>query len=1013
MFVLNLNAQITTRSQFKHYTIDQGHINDIMRDSEGFIWMCTQDGLTKYNGHDWIQYNHTKGDSASISHNYVWCSFEDADGIIWLGTFGGGLNRFDKKTGRFNSIRHDSIKLRSSERAIRQLHTGNLIVGTDYGLYEFDPRIQNYIYDSSFLKNQFEQDYYHTHYLTLVDTTHFIGSGGDGAVLMNIANKAVERLRIKGLNNHHIGSMVKVQENQFLAADQSRVHHLKRSENGTYHFELLHSYFLSSTPDITNLTMVDLTTCLVGAQEGLFLIDLQDKEVHKIPESSDSFQNGLTDRIIYSVCEIEEDLYWIGTKTSIFEVSSAQPTFKSINTKSLCDGAILGMYEDKNGNLWIASRKGLGRIENFNLEENRWIYHCYNLESQPDLRNNYILNIWELDNKLCIGYRRKGFQYFSIGDNDKLVLKDPTSEVQVLTKDYSVSNAATDHLGRFWLGTSGNGIIVHNGDTDSTWHIKSLVSDSIIYGNFIFDMIQFHPDTMSAGNQSGIVNINIHDFGTKIYTSQPENPSSLNANFVMDFKVDDSGRYWVSTDGGLHLWKEDRTFEAYTKIEGLPNDVVYGIEGARDTFWVSTNKGICRLSFNSDGLPEFKTFDTSNGVLNNEHNQFSHFESTDGRLMFGGKKGISLFRSKDIIENDITATPVIEQFSLFNIDTTLFQGQHINYTSKILLQPNENFISFELAGLSFRNSPNNQFRYRLKGLNDRWINLGTRNYLSFNGLTPGEYTLEIQASNDDAVWGETVKSLNIVLLRPVHLRWYAWLSYILILSGLAYAFYRQKLENIKRISEAKEAERIRIRERSARDFHDEAGTILTRLTLLTQYLKGTVQKDKPSNDTIGKLEKNLQLLRNGMRDFIWVLDPNKDSVNSLFLRINEIGQQIFEHSSIDFNCSYDMTPLNDTIQINGNLRRHLTMVSKEAFNNIIKHSNAQKAKIEMEYSNSLLEITISDNGLGISQSQDASGHGISNMKSRMKKIGGQLIIENSQNQGTELKLTLPIHPNGS
>lgn len=1008
----NISGQINTQSQFKYIAIDQGHINDIIRDSEGYIWLCTQDGLTKYNSHDWIQYNHTKGDSNSISHNYVWCSFEDKQGIMWLGTFGGGLNSFDKRSGKFKSFLHDSIKLRSSERVITQLESGNLLVGTDYGLYEFDPEALSYVYDSTFLNNQFNVGYYHTHFLLKIDSTNYIGSGGNGGVWFNVKTKRVRRLEIEGLEEHLIGEIIKINDNSFLAADQSWVHLLQLEPGGKHHFKKVHSFYLAETPDITTLYLVDSTSCLVGSQDGLFLLNLDDETVSKIPESNDLFQNGLTDRIIYSICEIEENLFWIGTKTSIFAVSNHQPSFKHIKSNMLCNGAILGMHEDQQGNLWVASRKGLCRIENFNLDESKWTYHCYNQENEPNLRNDYILNIWELNGKLCLGYRRKGFQYFTPDADGRLILEDPQKSINDLTKDYSVSNAAIDRLGRYWLGTSGNGIIVHDPIADTTRLIKSMESDSMIFGNYIFDMIQFHPDTMSAGNQSGIVNINIKDFNYSVYASHPERTASMNANFVMDFKIDDSHRHWVTTDGGLHLWKKDNSFSVLTRKDGLPNDVVYGIEGARDSFWISTNKGICRIIFDETNNPSFKTFDSTNGVLDNEHNQFAHYESSSGHLLFGGKNGITYFRSKDIVENSIQAIPVIERFSLFNKDSTLFNGQHINHIKKITLQPNENFIGFDIAGLSYRNSENNQFRYRLKGLNTQWIDLGNRNYLSFNGLTPGDYTLEIQASNDDGAWSNSVKTLDITLMRPILLRWYAWILYFLVLILLAYLFYKQKLSNLRNIAAAKEAERTKIRERSARDFHDEAGTILTRLTLLTQYLKGSVQPESPAINTIDKLENNLQLLRNGMRDFIWVLDPNKDSLSSLYLRINEIGQQIFEHSQIDFKCTNHSSPEFDNIEINGNQRRHLTMACKESLNNIVKHSNANSTHVDLNIKDSILEILIRDDGRGFDQNQNNSGHGITNITSRMQKIGGLFNLETKSGKGTSISLILPIHPNG-
>ena len=89
------------------------------------------------------------------------------------------------------------------------------------------------------------------------------------------------------------------------------------------------------------------------------------------------------------------------------------------------------------------------------------------------------------------------------------------------------------------------------------------------------------------------------------------------------------------------------------------------------------------------------------------------------------------------------------------------------------------------------------------------------------------YNLSIQSSNNDGIWGSEIKSMDILIKRPIYSRWYAWLIYGLILLSLIYAFYKMKINHITNLSKAREEERTKIRERSARDFHDEVGSLVT------------------------------------------------------------------------------------------------------------------------------------------------------------------------------------------
>ena len=429
-----------------------------------------------------------------------------------------------------------------------------------------------------------------------------------------------------------------------------------------------------------------------------------------------------------------------------------------------------------------------------------------------------------------------------------------------------------------------------------------------------------------------------------------------------------------------------------------------------EELWISSNRGLTRIQ---DGKnPKFKTFSVEDDILNEEHNQFSFYKSIEGKLFFGGKSGITFFDPADISPNPKDARTVIEDFFLFNEKGASRLNNHINYIDKLVLNHNENFLSFDLASLSYYKSDQNKFRYRLKPLNNSWIDMVERNFFSLSGLAPGNYNLAIQSSNNDGIWGSQIKELDIIIRRPIYSRWYAWLFYFLIFSGIIYAYYKLKVNHITNVAQAREDERTKIRERSARDFHDEVGALVTKLSLLNQYLlSDTPPEQKENINILNKMQSNIQRIRLGMKDFIWVLDPNKDILSSTIIKIKEIGNDLFEHMDIKFQCLVNES-VDQNLELNGVQRRQMILLIKEALHNVVKHSSAKNCSVEVNQDMQALELVVQDDGQGFDQENESDGYGLKSMSQRARKMNANVSINSALNKGTEVSIKIPTHPNG-
>lgn len=997
----------TINTVFKPFSLDQGHINDIMRDSEGFLWISTQDGLSKYNGTHFIQYNYNRKDTNTIAHNYIWKTFEDSRTNIWVGLFGGGMCKYNKQKDSF--LRYSSYKDLANHgvRCFDQLNDSTLLVGTDHGLYLFDLNTYSFYQDSTFIKNQFDAGLYHTHSMEVIGED-IIVAGENGGFILSTTTKTVEKIDCRSLGVQQMNFIKKLDENRFFIADNNKFIETIYNSN-TRKFIVTEA--LSSEQNIAvNDVSVDLSgEILLVAEEGLFKLSFEKKKLLSIPNDTPE-KNNLFDRVAYCVETIEPNLKWIGTKTHIYEFSEKKKAFHHILSEQLCGSAILGLAEDSNGNLWVATRRGLGRIKHFNKSKSEWEFYCYNKTTNPEMRNDYILNIKVIKDMILIGYRKNGFSILSHQGENRLKFLDPPKNVDDLTSSASVSNFFLDN-NKVWISTSGNGVI--KWDIQDKSEVKQYINKdgaaNVLSHNYSFGFEELDQDWIAVATAYGISVIHKNKDSTYQIIGGVDS-LSLSGNFIMDFHKDSDGRLWVCTDGGINLWNEGGTFKSWTKNDGLPNEIIYGMLEKDETLWISSNKGLVR--FNKAHAPKFTTFSKVDNVLNDEHNQFSFYKSQNDKLLFGGKDGITMFDPDDITPNPISAIPVIESFQLFNKNGESKLSNHINYTDQIILNHDENFLSFELASLSYFQSDQNQYRYILKPLNDDWIEMENRNFITLNGLAPGRYMLYIQASNNDKIWGNEIKSLEIIIKRPIYTRWYAWLFYFSVISSIVYAFYKIKLNHITNLSKAREEERTKIRERSARDFHDEVGALVTKLSLLNQYLLSNISEESKENISIlNKMQSNIQRIRTGMKDFIWVLDPNKDSLGSAIIKIKEIGNDLFEHSGIKFQCNVDNF-INKNYELNGVQRRQLVLLIKEALHNILKHSKANVCTIEISQSSNVLKFIILDDGVGFDIDSYSSGYGLKSMKERARKMSGQVEFQSSKENGTRTIVSIPTHPNG-
>ncbi len=333
---------------------------------------------------------------------------------------------------------------------------------------------------------------------------------------------------------------------------------------------------------------------------------------------------------------------------------------------------------------------------------------------------------------------------------------------------------------------------------------------------------------------------------------------------------DNKNRLWIGTNGGgLNLLdRKTETFTYYRMADGLPNDVIYGIlEDQHGNLWISTNNGLC--CFNPDSLT-YKNFDVTDGLQNNQFSRWAFKKLSTGELLFGGVNGFNLFDPLKVKENSYIPPVYITGLKLFNKKVTIGENsvlkQNIIVTKEIILSHKQNVFSFEFVALNYRQSSKNQYKYKMEGFNDDWIDLGSQREASFTNLNPGKYIFRVKASNNDGVWNEEGASLRLIIRPPWYGTWLFRIVVTLILSGIAYYIYKsrtQKEKEIKKYLEnkvkegeielQKKMEEIEIHQKALKEKEDaekELNWFNEGMTRLAEIIS------KNNNDYI-KLGKNL------------------------------------------------------------------------------------------------------------------------------------------------------------
>lgn len=1031
--------------KFKRLSIEHGlsqsTINCIFQDSKGFMWIGTQDGLNKFDGYNFEIFKHHPLDSNTISHNWIWDVFEDKNGHIWISTWY-GLNKYDPKSAefiRYFSIQNDRFSLSNNRPiTIKDDNHGNLWIATWGGglnYYDFETNhFYSYQYDpqdDQSLNNNF------------VRTLNFDSNGllwigtWNGLCYINpdsvINKKDVEFTRYfndpknpESLSGNKVLSIIEDKNGKIWIG--TMFHGLNRFDKSTRKF----TQYKHNINNPKSISSNSINEIYQDSFDNLW-IATQDEGLNRYIPGKNEFKNyksdyskkaNLSSNKLTRLYEDKSGSLWIGTSTSGMNILNLRRNkFSSFshsqtNNNSLSGDLITCFYQDKSGYLWVGTQEnGLNR---YNPRSGKFKHYRHDPKNPKSISHNNIRSIVEDKFGHLWVATFGGLNKLNMESNTFYHFKNNPDNLQSLSSN-SIEALLIDKNDILWVATSSKGLDRHELNSQQFEHFRFDINDpTSISSDYLLSLFEDSFGSLWIGGWGGGLNkYNAEKNRFDRYRHNPSNPNSLSddiVNSIYETKSNGLSTLWVGTSGGISFMTlADSSIGKFNHLfekDGLPNQHIYGIlEDDSGNLWFSTNKGVAKYTYPHS----FRNFDSGDGLPQDEFSSGAYYKGNDGQLYFGCTQGfISFF--PDSIKNSSYIPPiVITNFELYKESKITREGESYLSNKQLILQDeiilsySDNIFSIEFAALDYTAPKKNKYAYKLQGFKDDWIYTdASKRFATYTNLDPGEYIFRVKGSNSDGIWNEKGTSIKIAITPPFWKTWwFRVLLFLLISGGITFLIMYRIRQHLKIKAIEKQAEE-KMRSKVAADFHDELGNRITKISLFSEILKSDNEKiSAKTREYLNKINDNASNLYNETRDFIWHLDPQKDTLHDLAIRLKTFGDELFDETNTNFEF-YTNDGIIKKIRLQMDWRQHILRIFKEAMHNALKYAESKNVKLKISAANGNAIIELSDDGKGFDLYGESDGEGLKNMKNRAEAIQSELKINSDSGKGTQIQLIINL-----
>ncbi len=960
--------------------LPQNTVNAMLQTRDGYLWLGTQAGLARFDG---VRFT-VLGLSDGLPSIQVRVLLQDQAGDLWIGTTGGGLSRL--RNGCFETFSAEHGLADVNVTALAEDVQGRLWIGTSTGLSLWE---------------------------------------GDKFIQLE-ALAGLGRAPVRALLCEPTGPV-------WIATSQ-----------GLFVFNTNQLREITGPPDDEKITTV--YSLLKDRSGNLWASIGNGKVLCRRQETWTTYNeaSGLPFAYIASLAESGDGTIWAGSLDDGLYYFSGERFLAVREKDGLSGNAIRSLLADREGNLWVGMRtSGLNRVARAKLM-------AYGVNE--GLTNDFVRGVAEAaDGALWVatiggGMYRGGPGRFEPVPSTIGTVTYPFFETVVSTRDgslwwggagalfhwrdgrevthYTRDNAEwlantgvtalhEDIRAGLWIGTTrGELLLLRDG--------KFQLRPQRVTRGAVTALAQEKDGTLWVGSVAGgLARLRPDEVATFSITN------GLLSNEIRTLHLDEDGTLWIGTGGGgLSCWKNGRIV-SFTTRQGLGDDTVSQIlEDDEGHLWLGCNRGIflvqktelSALAAGNITAIQSRAFGTGEGMPVEEcSGGFSPagLKTKAGTLCFSTVKGLVQIDSR---QPEMEAQPPSVLLEEVLVDGQVQALRRQSNTAgagdpawAITLSPGRREIEFHYTGLSFESPEKIQFRFQLKGYDKEWIEARTRRVAYYQRIPPGDYVFQVVACNANNVWTEPATSLAITV-EPYfwETRWFPAVAGVLILGGLAGAVnlaarrrYKRRLALLE-TRHAIERERLRI----SQDMHDDIGSILTRVSILSDV----GQSEAKAENTAQQFERIGSQVRTAvvaLDEIVWATNPGDDNLPRFAEYVGRFADECFENTTV--RCWQEIPTDLPKLPLRADVRHNVFLAVKEALNNVLKHSRATEVWLRLRLANSEVCLEVEDNGRGFKPEATApGGNGLGNMKSRLAECGGDLQLASAPGQGTRIRFVFPL-----
>jgi len=733
---------------FKNYSVESGlpfvQVSCMFQDENGYLWSGGYGGLSRFDGKEFINYNRRNG---LIDHNVnAVCS--DGKGAIFVGT-NKGLSVLNRK--KFTSYAIVEGLLSPAITSFCKGYHHSVYMGTSKGLFMFKENKISHI-------KKFEG--YKVNCLFKPDTS-LIYAGTDKGLVIYGHNTFTVLNQSVGLASNFVNCITKYKN--FLVIGTSEglsMYDLSTKKFSNYYIE-------------TGLIDLDITAVnnqgnkylWVSSQTGLLRFDGYQFAYFNVGPDNNSNH-------VRSILLDREDNIWLGTHSGLYRYrDNSFSTFDKI--PGLGTSFIFQMFRDRRGELWVTS-------------QNSGIYR----ETQNYFKR-YSTKDGLVTNTVRAGLQDKEGRLIFGTDKNLTQFKNERFQTIALPPAFKAEHNVLflDSHNTLWVGGT-------NGFASLTWNNN--IPQSRFYP------IHFKEDFAVYGfceDEKGTIYIGTHHAG--LYRLSADSLLNLSEKLKLNEETFFMLRYRAgnvfaaSLNGLLILNIKNNTLKRITDVDGLNSELIYSLEFTenKNTMWIGTNQGINRLNLKkylAEGKIDLISYGKKEGFVGVECNGNGIWEDKDGTLWFGTVNGLIMHQPFNFKKNFVENKTLIENIKVLNEDTLL--------RDNCVLPSNYNTIAFYYRGICLTNPDQVLYQKKLEGLSGdkEWSEPSTEDYSKYTNLAPGNYTFKVRSCNNEGVWNSTETKFSFRIKSPFYLTWWFLLSCFVLLFTTIYVIFMVRIYNVKK-----------------------------------------------------------------------------------------------------------------------------------------------------------------------------------------------------------------------